>query len=258
MSPEEKIAAETAQAEAEAKTKADKEKADADFEESIANLSDVEKEAKRTDRNKHTDNEIDYKAEAEKERKARIEAEQLIIQNKIGKKKKKEEENQDDDDGDDDDDRPVTHREMREIVSQTEKKTLLSTAKTIALSIATSEAEADLIVAKWENRTFPPNLPLSDQIEEMYGAIHSKRIIGQKNEALRSLKNKDNVNNDGSGSHRDPPGGTEPKIEADMKLVISQSKLVFNATSKRYERKLPNGDTIYYDPKSKSIKRTAK
>lgn len=250
MSEEEKKAKEAADHEA-------KEEADTEFEASLDGLSDEEKAEKLAEKNKQVDNKIDYKAEAEKERKAREAAEQAIIKNKIkDKKDKKEDEGNDEDD--DDDDKPMTKREAREMFAHQEKQNLAQSALQIAKSFASSPDEAELIVEKWRNRTFPAHLSLADQIEEAYAVTHSKKLIGERNEALRALKNKENVNSDGSGTHRDAPKGTDTKIAPDMLLAIKQSELVFNTTSRQYERKLADGSSLVYDQKQKQIVRIPK
>lgn len=219
-----------------------------EVEESDADDTEEKSEEEATD----TDNEIDFDAEIEKEKKGKPDPE-------LAKKafKKRSEKREEESDEDSDDDKPMTRREMREMremLASNEKKTLVASALQIAKTLSTSDKEAQLIIAKWENRTFPSNLSLTEQVEEMYAVVHRKKLIGERNEAVRALKNKGKVNSDGSGSHRDSQeGGSAPKIAPDMKVVIAQSKLVYNTTSKRYERKLPNGDFLVYDVKSKQI-----
>lgn len=207
----------------------------------------------------NTDNEIDYDAELDKENKNKADP-KIAEQAFKGRKKKRTADGSADETEDtdaeevDEDEQPLTRGEAKRLLASTEKKNLVVTALQIAKTLATSEKEALLIVAKWENRTFPTNVPLSEQIEEMYAVVHRKKLIGERNEALRGLKNKGRVNSDASGDRKDPKGdGSAPKIAPDMKVAITQSKLVLNKTTNRYERKLPNGDLLIYDVKTKSI-----
>jgi hypothetical protein len=216
-----------------------------DVEESDAEDS----EEKSKDEAKDTDNEIDYDAEIDKEKKGKpdpIKAKNAFKERTVKREESEEEV--------DDDDKPMTRKEARELIASTEKKALVTSALQIARGLSTSEKEAQLLVAKWENRTFPSNSSLSEQIEEMYAVVHRKKIIGERNEALRSLKNRGNANNNTANGIKDPTKSTKaPTISADMKLVITQSKLVLNNKTNRYERKLPNGDFLVYDVATKSI-----
>lgn len=211
--------------------------------------ADVESEEKSEEETKNTDKDIDFDAELEKEQKNKPD----LGKAKVAFKERKEKRKEDTDDESEDDEKPLTRKEMQAMLATAEKKTLVTTAFQIAKSFAASDKEAQLIVAKWENRTFPSNVPLSEQIEEMYAVVHRKKIIGERNEAMRGLKGKTASNKDGAEAARESKVVVASKIAPDIMVVIKQSKLVQNPTTKRWERKLPGGKFLIYDQKSKTI-----
>lgn len=153
-----------------------------------------------------------------------------------------------------DDDKSLTRKEVEEILANDRKDRARDQALTIAKTLASGDKEAALIVAKWNNRTFPPDLALEEQITEMFGAVHAKRIVGQRNEALRALRGKGGVNNDAAGTHRDPPlTKAAPKMSAQDKQAITAVGFVWNGKNKRFEKKLANGNLLIKDNKTGQV-----
>jgi len=172
-------------------------------------------------------------------------------------KKRSDKREQDGDDSDDDGDKPVTVKDMKsmrdEWRSEFQREALEDRARNIGKTFGGSDKEVDLMIAKWKNRQFPSDMPLQEQIEEMYGAVHAKRLIGERNEALRALKGKQGVNTNASASHQEKPKVGEPKISPADAQAIKLAGFSWNGTSKRYEKKLPNGNVLIRDSKTKKV-----
>lgn len=192
--------------------------------------------------------ELDLDAEIEKERKAGKPDPEIAEKAFKDRKNKKQE------DTDDDGDKPLTQKDLDAHDAKIRKEMQQERALEIAKEMAGSEKEAELIVAKWGNRTFPTNLSLKEQITEMYGAVYAKKLIGERNEALRGLKGKQGVKKDPAPSHHDgTQSGIEPKLPPSEMAVLKQSGFVWNVKTRRYEKKTANGRTLVRDPKTKQV-----
>lgn len=242
-------------------TKADEEEVDADTtaedteEEADADADspDTEDESKA---NKDSDSEIDLDAEIAKEQKGKPDpskAKDAFIKRKEKRAQKDEtgvDDTADDDEGDDS--APLTRKDLKSVESKIRAEMQEERALEIATSMAGSPKEAQLIVMKWKNRSFPPHLSLSEQMQEAYAITHAKKLIGERNEALRGLKGKSGVNTNGAGTHRDAQKGSEPKIAPAEKTAILAAGFVYNTTARRYEKKLGNGKLLIRDKDGKA------
>lgn len=202
-------------------------------------------DADAPDSSKKTED-LDLDAEIEKERKANPE-----IAKKAFKDREKKRETEDS--VEDDEDAPLTRKDLASFEQKIRKDAQKERALEIAKGMAGSDKEAELIVLKWGNRTFPKDLSLAEQIEEAYVITHSKRIIGEKNEALRALKGKDGVQKNAATTHRDLSKGAAPKIAPDSLAAIRKSGFTLNTSTQRYEKKTGNGRTLVYNVKTKQI-----
>lgn len=192
----------------------------------------------------NSDNEIDLDAEIERERN----------KGKPDPKKAKEafQRRNEKRAGEDDDDKPMTRREMREFMEQQGKVALEASAFTLARGMSGSDKEAQLVVEKWKNRTFPAHISLSEQIEEAYAITHRKKLIGERQEALRALKNKGRVNNDGSTTHHSPQRNIKAeKLSSPDTQAIIAAGFTLNSKTRRFEKKLSDGSILVRDPKTK-------
>lgn len=203
---------------------------------------------------KNTENEIDYDAEIEEERKKGKPDPEKAKEAFLKRQAKREQEST----VENDDDKPLTKRELQEILAAQRVELQMKDAISFATQLAGSEKEALLIVEKWKNRTFPPTLSLQEQIEEAFAITHRKKILGERNEAIRALKAKSNVSTNAATTHRDAPQSTEPKISPQDATALKAAGFLWNGVSRRYERKLPNGDLLYRDPKTKATIRIPK
>lgn len=246
MTPEEKAAA--AAAEAEAKAKADKEKADAEFETGLEGLSDDEKTTKRAERQQQSsDKDLDAEIAAEEERKRIAED---AFQKREADRKAREATG-----GAGDADKPLTRADLASIQQEaTDAATRIanaSAALTIARSLAASDKEAQLIVLKWQNRSFPAGMSLDAQVQEAYAIANTKRLIGERNEALRVAKNRGNANQNGAATHRDGAPAGEPAMSDADKLGLKQAGFEWDGAKRLYKKSLKGGKQfLYKDMKS--------
>lgn len=185
------------------------------------------------------DEDIDVDAELDKERKSKEEKEKARKGYLLRKKKEES-----------DEDKPLTKSELDEILQQDRKERREQDAYNIANSLTKKAKIAKLLVERWKNRTFPEHLTLNEQMEEVYGGTFAKKILGERSEALRALKNKSRVNRDGSFSNQDGKHSTSsPKLPPADLASIKRAGFVWK--NSRFEKKLANGNIIVRDPKTK-------
>ena len=235
-----------AQLEAEQKAEAQ----DAEFEASIADLSDEEKEAKRAEKKAlHSKNQIDYKKKLEEEQERRKNAEKALAEDRYKNSKQNREEEEELDD----DDKPITKAELLRINEEERQKTdkMLNQERieSIASALSVNEDEKALALEIHKNRTFPSGMTLKEQMEEAFVIANKGRLIGERNEALKALKNKPSSN--ASSTRQDIEDGNEPSIEGNIKVSLSRKGFVYNSALKRYEKKLPNEKMMVFDVKTK-------
>lgn len=210
--------------------------------------TDEESEEDEDSDSSKTTKELDLDAELEIERKAG-EPDKEIAQKKF----KERQENREQKGGEEDDDKkPLTRADLAELEAKIRKDADKERAFEYAKEMTGSEKEAELVVAKWGNRSFPKTLTLRQQIEEAYAITHKNKLIGERNEALRALRGKNGVSKNAALTHRDAPNsGREPKMSAQDASAIKAAGFVFNTKTARYERKLPNGRMLIRDKSGK-------
>lgn len=212
--------------------------------------------------NQGKDKNIDYEKELELERERREKAEKALAernfkerQKKRAKKDKDDEEQGDEDEGDEDE-KPLTQRQLREILAadrqRTQKEVQANQIAEKARKLASSDAEAALIIEIHKNRNFPEHLTLDEQIEEAFAIANRKRLLAQNEELKRALKSKETKKTDAAGSHKDTPAKGEPKLAAQDLQAIKRSGFVWDASRNLYKKALKGSNkTLFYDPKSK-------
>lgn len=218
-----------------------KEAADAEFEAEIAELPEEEKTAKRTERTAKNIDDGEIDAEIAKEKEIADKA----FKDREAKRKAKEAA------GGADDDKPLTKKDLAEIEASAIARANTGRAKEIARTLATSPKEAELIFIKWQNRPFPEGLSLEQQLEETYAITHSKKLIGERNEAIRGLKSRDGVIRADSTTHFSPAAKTTSKMRPADEQGIIAAGYVYDKGKNKYEKKLPNGSTLVLDPVTK-------
>lgn len=227
---------------------ADDESAEDESEEESEEESEDEDESE--DGSKKTEEELDLEAELEKERKAG-EPDPAIAEQAYKERKGKKKEG-----AEDGEDKPLTQKDLDAALARDRKERQHDDALALAKGMAGSDKEAELIVAKWANRTYPKTLSLQEQISEAYVVTHSKKIIGERNEALRGLKGKQGINRNPADSHRDANKGNanEPKLPPADMAAIKASGFVWSNKNRQFEKKLPNGRILIRDNKTKQVR----
>jgi hypothetical protein len=256
---EEEKKAETAKLAAEAKAKEDKDKADAEFEDSLADLSDEEKEAKRSEREaSHNDNKPDYDAELKAERERREKAEAALAEKrfKASERKRKGEVVDDEPPADDEDeDRPLTKKDLASILETERQATIRETQagriESIAKELTENPKEAELIVEIHKNRTWPSSIPLREQLEEAHAIANRKRLQSKNKELARAVASKDGVSKDIGGGHRDPLPGSAPKMSSSDEASYKRAGFEYDSAKKLWKKKLPTGKFLYKDARTK-------
>lgn len=236
--------ADTAKAEADAKALAEKEKADA-----VETEEETEEEAA-----KDSDTDIDYDAELEAEKKRGkpdpFKAKEAFKERK--KKREEETEEEEEEEETSEEDRPITRKDLATVEANMRQRIEGERALEFAKGLAGSAKEAELVIARWNNRRFPDGTPLSQQIEEVFAGIHAKKLIGERQIALKALKTRDGRNTDTTTTHRDGLPGKEPTLSSADKAGMTQAGFTFNKVTKRFEKKLQNGQTLIRDLRSKA------
>lgn len=162
------------------------------------------------------------------------------------KKVEGDEEDAEEVDEEDDDNKPVTRAEMRRAQETARREAQESSALAIARTLATSEKGVQLIIAKWKNRSFPEGMPLQEQVEEMYAASHRKRLVSERTEALRALKNKGSVQDGVAETHRDSATSGEPKMSDGDRQALTASGFVWDGSKRLYKKPLKGGKMFLY------------
>ena len=205
---------------------------------------------------KKVENTIDYEAELRKERDAREKAERALADDRFKSSQRKRREIEDDDQ-EDISDKPLTRSELEEVLQRdrqlNQKQIRQSRIEEIAKGMSRSDAEKSLIIEIHKNRVWPNSVPLEEQLEESYAIANRKKIIGERDEALRALRGKTNASVDTATTYRDSPKQSgEIKLSGQDMSAIREAGYTFNTTSRRFEKKLPNGKTLIYDVKTKN------
>lgn len=197
---------------------------------------------------------VDHEAELKAERERREKAEKALAHQRIKDKREKPEESIE---GEDDEDKPLTKRELAEILAKSnqdvEKRFMATQIKEIAKNISSSPIEAELIVEIHKNRTWPSHLSLEEQLEESQLIANKKTLKGTISEITRAARGKAGVNTNPAGTHMDAPKAGEPKLARDEALVISQNGLKWNGVTRRYEKKLNGGKTLVRNSQTKQL-----
>ena len=190
--------------------------------------------------------EIDYSAEIEKE-KQRGKPDPLkarkAFEERERRRKEKEEE--------DEEDKPMTRQEFEEVLAkdrfERDKDNREGRALAIAKSLTDNELEAGAMLAKWRNRVFPDDMPIEEQVEEMYAAVNRKRIMSQNSELKKALKSKEGTSKGYAGTFKEEQPIPAPKIGEQDKASLTRAGFVYDNKQKVWKKKLPNGKFLIKD-----------
>lgn len=216
-------------------------------EEEDATGNEVPPEAEK----KEEPSKIDYDAEIAKEKAKKPDPDKARDAFKLREQKRIEREKELDSE---DEDKPLTQKDLdnlrSEWRSEFQREALRDRFEVLAKNLAGSDKEAELMVARWENRIFPSDMTVTEQVEEVYASINAKRLIAERNEALRALRGHSGVETNSAATHRDATKGTEPQLSPQDAKAIKDAGFTWNGTSRRYEKKLPNGALLVRDSKT--------
>lgn len=160
------------------------------------------------------------------------------------------------DDGDetpvDDDDRPLTKREVEQMIAERTHQVTIETLsdKLVEISeeLTGTPQEAELVRAIHANRIFPAGMSLREQMQEAYAIANAKRIEARNAELVRTVRSQQTASRNTATTHRDPQAALEPEMAPDLKASMLRAGYTFNGTTRRYEKKLPNGKTLVKVP----------
>jgi hypothetical protein len=255
---------EQAALEAEQKAKMEELAQDAEFQASLEGLSDEEKAQKTKEKLENSsdiENEIDYKAIAENEKKLRIDAEERLEKTREKARErweiKKNEKMLNPDENEENEEKPVTVSDIQALLARQnqdfEKRLNEKQISEIAERLSSSPEEAEAIKETYRNRQFPVSLTLEQQVIEAAAIVNSKKLVGINKELARALKNKGNVNPNAVTGYQDALPGNEPEIPADEKTVLISKGFVYNTSTKRWEKKISGNKILVRDSKTKKI-----
>lgn len=198
-----------------------------------------------------TEEQTDWKAELAKEREAREKAEKALAEDRYKAAHPKAEETTEEVD----EDKPLTAKELDARLArerQETRKVLEAKAiQDIATNMANSPEEAALYVEIHRNRTFPSNLTLQEQMEEVYAIANRKKLTAQIGELTRAVRAKQTTKTNSASTHHDAQDVDEPKISQPDAQAMKAAGMTWDGKSQTYIKKLPGGKTLFFDPKTK-------
>lgn len=255
LTDEERKAAEAAEkvkAEAEAKAKKEAEEAE---EARLAGLSDEEKKAEEA-KKAEKERQENYEAELKRERDRAEKAEKALADKAFKDRELKRKKEEAGDPGDeDDDDKPITKKDLSDILvrerKQIQSEVMGGRISQIAKEISKSELEAQLIIEIHKNRQFPSDMPLEEQLEEAQAIANRKRHIQTEAELRRALKSKETASHENANTEREPIEPGEPQMSAQDRSAITSSGMKWDGKAGFYKKTLPSKRTLFYDPKNK-------
>lgn len=157
-----------------------------------------------------------------------------------------------DDEPDNEDDRPLTKREVEQMLAERlHQNTLESHVDRIieiSETIAESPQEAELIRSIHANRVFPAGMSLQEQFQEAKAIASVKRLEAKNAELARKIQSQQTTSRNTATTYRDPQKSLEPDLAPDLKASMQRAGYTFNSTARRYEKKLPNGTTLVKEP----------
>lgn len=160
----------------------------------------------------------------------------------------------------DDEERPLTRKEVEEIVARERAKITKDVVETRAIETARgltqSEAEAQAVLTYWRNRIFPEGMPLAEQMREMRAVVNMDRIESENSELRRALRGNQSVTKNAASTHRDPPASLTPKISAQDAAEYKRAGFSWDGFRKVYKKPVGHPDSKQFLYKDYVTKRT--
>ncbi len=197
----------------------------------------------------------DYKAIAEAERERADKLQKAFAEREYKERTRKRAE-ETDEETEDDEDKPLTMRELRaheaRIVARTQKEVQESRALDVARAHTSSEEEARAAHIYWKNRVVPTGDLESDMLFAI-GGLNHKQNVAKNLELARALKGKDATIRDYTGTQRDTPEGSAPKLKAELQNSLKRSGFVFDTKLKVWKKETSKGKFVYKDLRTGKI-----
>lgn len=218
--------------------------------------TEEESEEDKSSSTEENESGIDYKALllAEKERTEK--AERALASDRYNASKRKREETKEEDDEESDDDKPLTKKDLQNLLQRERQATQKVLEETRALDIArqhtSSEDEAQASVLYWKTRVVPTG-NIEEDILFAIGGLNNRKVKARNDELMRALKSKDGVSRDTATTHRDSMTSGAPKLSKGDEASMKRAGFAYDNKAKVWKKKLPNGKFLIKDPKSKKL-----
>lgn len=211
---------------------------------------EAEAETEEATEEEPSSSQIDYESELKVEKERREKAEKAAIEYKQ-KLKRISERGTEEAEETEPEEKPVSRAELQQLIAEvqdTTRKTLTETnAAALAKTLASNNVEEQAILAKWHNRSFPSDVPLQEQMEEMHAAVNRKKLLSEKSELERALKSKDNVSKDAAPTQKDAPKGDTPKLSAADAQGMKAAGWIWDGTKRDWKKPLGKGRFLRTD-----------
>lgn len=215
-----------------------------------ADVSETDTNEESQDDSSSSQEETDYEALIEAERKPDPEKAKEAFRKR---QEKRQEETQDTDEDSESEDKPMTRKEIDEYLAR-KTQTIVAEANAeriteIATELADTEGEARFIMEIHKNRIFPEGMTLRDQLSEAKAIANYKRMSAKNVELARKVISKETASKDTSTGVQQS-ATSEPKLSGDLKASLTNAGFIYDHTHKTYVKTLPNGKKMYRDPKT--------
>jgi hypothetical protein len=203
---------------------------------------------------------IDYEAEAKREKDRADAAERALAEDRyqFSKKKRSEKESDEGEDaGEGEEEKPLTSRQLSQMLDERDRRNEKRMQESVALNIARqntgSESEAQAALTFWRTRVIPTG-NLEEDIQFAIGGLNGRRLAAKNQELNRSLRGKRTMSDDAAGSHRDAAPGTAPKLAPSYVASLHQQGYTWDSTLRKYKKEIANGKKLLLlDPKTKKL-----
>lgn len=189
---------------------------------------------------------IQLEATLKREREAREKAEKAAADTafKLREERRKNKEA-------DDEERPLTKSELQAILAEereaTQKVLQESETKKIVSTFSDNPKVQELVLEVYKNRSFPSHLTLEEKLGEAYLIANKDKVLGENAELKRAVMGKKTASKDSSTTHHDEPTGSQPKLPQGEAQEYARLGFTWNATKRRFEKKLPDGRILVKD-----------
>ncbi len=135
-----------------------------------------------------------------------------------------------------DEEEPLTESRMRQILNEDKQERHGDYAKDVATEVASSEKEANAILAIWKNRSYPQGMSVRAQLLEAQGTVNFKRSQAENGELKRKINSKDTVSKDVASTHKDSVDADAPKIKPDDAQALKAAGFKWNGKKNVYRK----------------------